>query len=243
MPTVQILGDCWDTISGCTRISAGCAHCYAERFTSWINRMGTSEKYAAGFARVVCHEDWLDMPLRRRKAKTYFVNSMSDTFHADVPDEFIHRIFDVMNRSPKHNFQILTKRPERMLAMDLDWSGNIWAGVSVERHDYAHRIGTLRQVPARLKWIMFEPLVGPVGEMNLEGIDWAIVGGESGHQFRPMETDWVRDIRDQCAAAGVKFVFKQYAGRAPAKLGRDLDGVLWDQRPEPLKPLSVPDGC
>mgnify|MGYP001377394179 CR=1 FL=1 len=229
---VQILGDCWDTVTGCTKVSAGCKHCYAERFTDWMIRLGKA-KYEAGFHQVVCHDYVLDVPIHRKKAKTYFVNSMADTYHQDVPIEFIQRIFQVMNQCPQHTFQVLTKRSERMVevAPSLEFSGNIWQGVSVERADCLYRIDHLRQMPARIKFIMFEPLVGRIGKLDLTGIDWVIVGGESGNGWRPMETDWVREIRDQCVDAGVKFVFKQYAAKKPEPLGRFLDGVVWDERP------------
>ena len=233
---VQILGDAWDTITGCTKVSAGCRDCYAEKFTGWINRMGNTDKYSAGFGVVKCHDDVLDVPRRRKKPKTYFVNSMADTFHKDVPDEFIRKLLDVMNACPQHTFQLLTKRSDRMvkLSSKLKYGDNIWQGVSVESCDYLHRIDDLRLVPARVRFIMFEPLISAVGKLNLDGIHWAIVGGESGggtDRFRLMNTQWVRAIRDQCIEAGVKFVFKQYAGKRPQDLGRELDGRIWDERP------------
>jgi protein gp37 len=233
---VQILGDCWDTITGCTKISAGCRECYVEKFTRWINRLDKTDKYSAGFAVVACHDDELDVPRKRKKPKTYFVNSMADTFHKDVPDGFIKKIFEVMNSCPQHMFQLLTKRSDRMaqLSVDLKYTDNIWQGVSVERQDYVHRIDDLRKVPARIRFVMFEPLVGSVGKLNLDGIHWIIVGGESGggsNKFRPMDVQWVREIRDQCVSAGVKFVFKQFSGKRPEQLGRLLDGKIWDERP------------
>ena len=233
---VQILGDPWDTVTGCTKISAGCRECYAEKFTGWINRMDNTDKYKAGFGVVVCHDDVLEVPTKRTKAKTYFVNSMADTFHEDVPNEFIKKIFDVMNKCPRHTFQLLTKRSDRMAQSGGKWlyTDNIWQGVSVERSDYVHRIDDLRKVPAKVRFIYFEPLIGAVGKLNLDGIHWAIVGGESGggtNNFRPMDIEWVRSIRDQCVSAGVKFVFKQYAGKRPEGLGRELDGKTWDERP------------
>lgn len=230
--TVQILGKPWDSISGCTKISAGCKHCYAERFTDWMIEL-KKKKYEAGFHKVVCHESDLEMPRKRKKAETYFVNSMSDTFHEDVPIEFIQKIFTVMNERPQHTFQVLTKRTDRMLelAPQLNYSDNIWQGVSVERADFVYRIDDLRNSPARIKFIMFEPLLGSLGKMNLEGIDWAIVGGESDKGWRKMNVEWAREIRDQCVDAGVKFVFKQYAAFKPEPLGRMLDDQLWDERP------------
>jgi protein gp37 len=233
---VQILGDCWDTVSGCTKISAGCRECYAEKFTGWMNRLGNTDKYTAGFGVVVCHDDWLDVPLKRRKPKTFFVNSMADTFHKDVPDDFVKKIFNVMNDCPQHTFQLLTKRSDRLvtLAPALSWTDNIWMGVSVEDGKWVHRIDHLKQVGAKIRFVMFEPLIGSVGKLNFGGIHWAIVGGESGggtNKFRPMDVDWVREIRDQCVSAGVKFVFKQYAGKRPETSGRDLDGRVWNERP------------
>ncbi|WP_415878400.1 DUF5131 family protein [Methylomonas sp. TEB] len=229
---VDILGQEWDSISGCTKISAGCKHCYAERMTEWHLKKGTS-KYQAGFHKVVCHERELRVPLKRKTPQTYFVNSMADTFHKDVPLEFIQKLYKVMNDCPQHTFQVLTKRSDRMLetVTSLNYSENIWLGVSVEREDCVYRIEHLQQTPARIKFVMFEPLVGPVGTLDLTGIDWTIVGGESGDGWRKMEIDWVREIRDQCLSAGVKFVFKQFAGFNPEPLGRMLDGVLWDERP------------
>jgi protein gp37 len=201
-----------------------------------MNRLGNTDKYVAGFGVVKCHDSVLDVPRRRRKPKTYFVNSMADTFHKDVPDEFVKKIFDVMNSCPQHTFQLLTKRTERMVSLSsqMKYTDNIWQGVSVERQDYVHRIDDLRKVPAKVRFIMFEPLIGPVGTLDLTGIHWAIVGGESGggtNNFRPMDVTWVRQIRDQCVGAGVKFIFKQYAAQRPEELGKELDGQVWNERP------------
>lgn len=230
--TVQILGKPWDTITGCTKISVGCKNCYAERFTAQMIRF-KKQKYARGFHEVVCHDYVLNAPLKRKKPQTYFVNSMSDTFHDDVPLEFIQRIFDVMEQCPRHTFQLLTKRSERMLelAPHLNYGPNVWQGVTVESGRTAYRIQHLQQIPAAIRFVMVEPLVGPVGKLDLSGIHWVIVGGESGLNYRPFEHDWAREIRDQCIEAGVKFVFKQYSAVRPERLGRELDGVVWDQRP------------
>ena len=233
---VQVLGDCWDTITGCSKISAGCRECYAEKFTAWMNRLGNTKKYAAGFGVVTCHEDALEIPRRRKKPKTYFVNSMADTFHRDVPEDFIKRMFEAMNECNRHTFQVLTKRSDRMvqLSTQVKHTDNIWQGVSVENANYLHRIDDLRKVPAKIRFIMVEPFLGPLGIMDLSGIHWVIVGGESGNRtnrFRPMDVGWVREIRDQCVSAGVKFVFKQYAGKNPEELGRELDGRVWEERP------------
>lgn len=234
--SVQILGDCWDTITGCTKISAGCRECYADKFTKWINGMGQTDKYAAGFGVVKCHDDALATPKGKKKPKTYFVNSMADTFHDDVPDEFIGKIFEVMHECPQHTFQVLTKRSERMATLSsvLKYTRNIWQGVTVEGDDYRYRIDDLRKVPAAVRFVMAEPLLGPLKDMDLTGIHWVIVGGENGNgtnRFRPMDVDWVRDIRDQCISAGVKFCFKQFAGKRPEVAGRILDGTVWNERP------------
>jgi protein gp37 len=198
--------------------------------------MGKTDKYINGFNVVTCHDDVLETPRKARKGTTFFVNSMADTFHKDVPDEFIKKLFGVMNSCPQHTFQLLTKRSDRMVALSssVNYTANIWQGVSVENADVVSRMDDLRRIPAQVRFVMFEPLIGPVGKLDLTGIHWAIVGGESGNRtknFRPMDLDWVREIRDQCVKAGVKFVFKQHAGINPEDLGRKLDGVEWDERP------------
>jgi len=198
--------------------------------------LGNTDKYAAGFGVVKCHHKVLDIPRKRKKPKVYFVNSMADTFHQDVPNDFVKKIFEVMNECTQHTFQLLTKRSERMLSLvsELKYTDNIWQGVSVERGDYCHRIDDLRKVPATIRFIMAEPLLGPLNNLDLTDIHWLIVGGENGNgtnRFRPMDVAWVRDLRDQCTSAGVKFCFKQYAGSHPEKAGRLLDGKTWDERP------------
>jgi len=169
------------------------------------------------------------------KGEDVFRNQHGDTFHKDVPDEFVRKIFHVMSACPQHTFQVLTKRSGRMLALadQLNWTDNIWMGVSVESRAYLHRIEDLRRVPARIRFVMFEPLVGPLGNLNLDGVHWGIVGGENGNganRFRAMDPGWVREIRDQCVSSGVKFVFKQCAGKRAEQLGRELDGRVWDER-------------
>lgn len=221
----------WNPLTGCTKVSPGCKHCYAERMSKRLQAMG-SLKYAAGF-RLALHQDALDLPLRWTKPRTIFVNSMSDLFHRDVPAEFVGRVFDVMQRAHWHRFQVLTKRPERLVELDpnLPWSPNIWMGVSVESSRYAGRIDLLRRTGARTKFLSLEPLLGPLPSLDLNGIDWAIVGGESGPGARPMEEAWVVEIRDRCLASGVPFFFKQWGGAQKKRTGRLLQGRTWDEMP------------
>jgi len=221
----------WNPLTGCTKVSPGCKHCYAERLSGRLRAMG-SPKYANGF-RLTLHEQVLGLPLRWSKPRTIFVNSMSDLFHKDVPDDFVLQVFDVMGRAFWHRFQVLTKRPERLLELNpvLQWSPNIWMGVSIENQRYVHRIDLLRQTGARVKFLSLEPLLGPLPHLDLDGIHWAIIGGESGPGARPMEEAWVRDIRDRCLAAGVPFFFKQWGGVHKNRTGRLLDGRSWDEMP------------
>jgi protein gp37 len=186
----------------------------------------------------------LDVPLRWKKPRTIFVNSMSDLFHDDVPTDYIQRVFDVMNRANWHTYQILTKRSERLLELNplLEWQPHVWMGVSVENQKYVHRIDHLRKTAAQVKFLSIEPLLGPIPRLNLKQIDWAIVGGESGPGARPMAPEWVTDIRDQCVRAGVSFFFKQWGGVNKKKTGRELDGQTWDEMPaipQQRKPLVV----
>jgi protein gp37 len=221
----------WNPLTGCTKVSPGCKHCYAERLSRRLQAMGNA-KYANGF-RLTLHENALDLPLRWKKPRAIFVNSMSDLFHEQVPVDFVLRVFDVMRRAHWHRFQVLTKRPERLLELDplLQWQPNIWMGVSVENQRYAHRIELLRQTRAHVKFLSIEPLLGPLPSLDLRGIDWAIVGGESGPGARPMQETWVRDIRDQCVSADVAFFFKQWGGVQKHRTGRLLEGRTWDQMP------------
>jgi len=223
----------WNPVTGCTKVSPGCEHCYAERMSRRLQAMG-QPNYVNGF-KVNIHEHVLDMPLRWKKPKTIFVNSMSDLFHKEVPDEFIQRAFDVMNQAHQHQFQVLTKRSQRLLDLSpqLPWAENIWVGVSVENEDYTFRIDHLRQTNSHVKFLSLEPLLGPLGELDLAGIDWAIVGGESGPGARSMDPSWVIDIRNQCLDAGVPFFFKQWGGFNKKKAGRELEGRTWNQMPEP----------
>jgi protein gp37 len=222
----------WNPVTGCTKVSPGCRYCYAERMARRLQAMGCPN-YARGFDLTV-HEHALSLPAAWRRPRTIFVNSMSDLFHRDVPAEFIVRVFEVMKQAPQHTFQVLTKRSERLreLSALLAWPHNVWIGVSVESAEYAYRIRHLRDTSARVKFIFFEPLLGPIQDIDLAGIDWAIVGGESGPQARPMEPAWVATIRDQCIEAGVPFFFKQWGGRNKKKAGRVLDGRTWNGMPE-----------
>lgn len=221
----------WNPLTGCDKISPGCKHCYAERMALRLRAMGNA-RYANGFG-LSLHEDALETPLRWKRPQMVFVNSMSDLFHEEVPAEFIMRVFDVMRRAHWHRFQVLTKRSERLrdLGPSIDWPANVWMGVSVERADYAYRADDLRQVGASVRFLSLEPLLGPLPALDLRGIHWVIVGGESGPGARPMEEKWVLDIRDQCHAARVPFFFKQWGGFNKKKAGRVLGGRTWDQLP------------
>ncbi|MFP4500942.1 MAG: DUF5131 family protein [Candidatus Hydrogenedentota bacterium] len=221
----------WNPLTGCTKISPGCKYCYAERMAKRLKAMG-SPNYRDGFA-LRMHPHALGLPLQWKKPQTIFVNSMSDLFHKDVPVDYIQQVFDVMRQAHWHRFQVLTKRADRLaeVASALPWPANVWMGVSVENADYLPRIDHLRSVPAAVRFLSLEPLLGPLPGMNLAGMDWAIVGGESGPKSRVMAPDWVRDIRDQCLAARVPFFFKQWGGRNKKKAGRLLDGRTWDEMP------------
>lgn len=223
----------WNPVTGCTKISAGCRHCYAERMAIRLQAMG-QPAYTRGFE-VVLHPDKLRLPLEWKKPSTIFVNSMSDLFHEDIPDEFILEVFATMRRASWHRFQVLTKRADRLEELDdvIDWPSNVWMGVTVERADYVSRIDCLRRSGACVKFLSCEPLLGPLPGLDLAGIDWVIVGGESGPQSRPIEKAWVRDLRDQCTSADVPFFFKQWGGLNKKKAGRDLDGRTWSEVPRP----------
>lgn len=221
----------WNPLTGCTKISPGCTHCYAERMAFRLKAMG-QPNYANGF-KLTMHEHALELPLHWKTPQTIFVNSMSDLFHKDVPLDFIQRVFDVMGQAHWHRFQVLTKRSERLLELhsQLNWKPNIWMGVSVENLKYAFRIDHLRETGAHTKFLSLEPLLGPLPNLNLLGIDWAIVGGESGPGARPMDASWVIEIRDQCVAAQVPFFFKQWGGTNKKRAGRLLEGRTWDEMP------------
>ena len=233
----------WNPVSGCTKVSAGCAHCYAERMARRLQAAG-SAKYRDGFA-VRLHRDTLGLPLRWREPRLVFVNSMGDLFHEDVPEEFVRDVFDVMRRAHWHVFQVLTKRSARLLAIGsrLDWPANVWAGVTVENHDVLTRVDDLRRLEcATVRFLSLEPLLGPLDGLDLSGIDWVIVGGESGPQARPMRAEWVRAVRDLCHCEGVPFYFKQWGGRQRKRAGRLLDGRVWDEMPRPRLAVSPGPG-
>lgn len=221
----------WNPVTGCTKISPGCEHCYAERMAHRLQAMG-NPNYRNGF-QVTMHEHTLRIPESWRSPRMIFVNSMSDLFHEDVPVTFIQDVFEIMNRIDRHVYQVLTKRPERMLqlASNLSWSPNIWAGVTVETARYLERLDHLREVPVGVRFVSFEPLLGPMGDVNLADIDWVIVGGESGPGARHMKAEWAWLLRDRCLDAGVPFFFKQWGGVQKKKAGRLLEGRTWDQMP------------
>ena len=221
----------WNPLTGCTKVSPGCANCYAERMALRLKAMGNLN-YVNGFS-VTMHENVLELPLHWRKPQTIFVNSMSDLFHEDVPEEFIFRVFDVMCRAEWHCFQVLTKRSRRLfnLSQRLPWMPSIWMGVSVEDQNHTFRIDHLRGTGANVKFLSLEPLLGPISSLNLEAIDWVIVGGESGPRSRSMKESWVIDIRNQCQEANVPFFFKQWGGTNKKRAGRELEGRTWDEMP------------
>jgi len=228
---IEWTGSTWNPVTGCTKISSGCLNCYAERIARRLKAMG-QKNYRNGF-KVTCHRHTLEMPLRWKKPQMVFVNSMSDLFHKEVPDDFVLDIFSTMRQAQQHQYQILTKRVERLaeLSPELSWQENIWMGATVEAADYKYRIDYLRYTGAKIKFLSLEPLLGNLGELNLDEIDWVIVGGESGPGARPIEIDWVRNIREQCLARNVPFFFKQWGGVNKKKAGRLLDAKTWDEMP------------
>jgi protein gp37 len=221
----------WNPVTGCSKISPGCKFCYAERLAKRLQAMGQTN-YRNGFD-VTLQPQMLELPLRWKSPKRIFVNSMSDLFHDDVPLSYIRQVFSVMARAHWHQYQVLTKRAQRLkeLGPKLKWKPQIWMGVSVENESYLNRIDHLRQVEAHVKFLSLEPLLAPLGKINLWGIDWVIVGGESGPGARPVNPVWVTDIRDQCLHTGVPFFFKQWGGVMKKKSGRTLDGRTWDEMP------------
>lgn len=221
----------WNPTTGCNKVSAGCKFCYAEVMTRRLQAMGI-DKYKDGF-KIRTHEDALNAPRGWKSPKIVFVNSMSDLFHKDVPLDFIKKVFAIMNECPQHTFQVLTKRSDILLQYhkELNWTHNIWMGVSVEDARVKHRIDDLRKTTARVKFLSCEPLIGPLPKMNLKKIDWVIVGGESGRTPRPVDADWVLEIQDQCEKSKVAFFFKQWGGTNKKKAGRILNGKTYDQMP------------
>lgn len=222
----------WNPTTGCTKISSGCVNCYAEKMAMRLKAMGTP-KYANGF-KLILHEDCLSEPYSWKKPKVIFVNSMSDLFHEDIPFEFIEKVFKVMNENPQHIFQVLTKRAELLLEYSpkLNWTSNIWMGVTVENFEAKRRIDYLRQTTAAIKFLSCEPLISDLGKLNLENINWVIVGGESGPKSRPMKEDWVLDIFNQCKTIDIPFFFKQWGGVNKKKTGKELQGVIYQEMPE-----------
>jgi protein gp37 len=237
LSTIEWTEATWNPVTGCSKVSAGCLHCYAERMAARLQAMGQNN-YQNGFA-VTCHPQMLDMPKRWKKPRLIFVNSMGDLFHEQVPLEFVQQCFAVISDTPQHTYQLLTKRSERLaeFADALDWSMNLWMGVTVESQAEVKRIADLRRVPAAIRFLSIEPLLGPIEELDLSGIHWVIVGGESGPKARPMKEEWVMAIRDRCLQEDVPFFFKQWGGVRKKATGRMLDGRTWDAMPERL-PLS-----
>lgn len=224
----------WNPITGCNKISPGCKHCYAERMAMRLRAIG-HPNYVNGFE-LTLHEHLLERPLEWKKPQVIFVNSMSDLFHEEVPFDFIQKIFDVMQQAHWHHFQVLTKRSKRLYELDsqIEWPENVWMGVSVENEKHTIRIDQLRETRARIKFLSLEPLLGPLKNLNLQGIDWVIVGGESGPGARPIIEEWVTDIRDQCLVLNVPFFFKQWGGTRKKKNGRVLQGRTWNEMPVSL---------
>ena len=229
--TIEWTESTWNPLTGCTKISPGCKYCYAERMSKRLKAMGQGN-YKKGF-KLSVHTHTLEAPLKWKKPQTIFVNSMSDLFHEKTPDNFIARVFDVMTQADWHRFQVLTKRSERLskLASQLPWRSQVWMGVSVENQDYVYRIDHLRSTGAKIKFLSLEPLIGPISNLNLNGIDWVIVGGESGPGSRPMNPSWVIDIKNQCLKKKVPFFFKQWGGFNKKKNGRMLEKRTWDEMP------------
>ncbi len=228
---IEWTGSTWNPVTGCNKISAGCQHCYAERMALRLQAMGVP-KYRNGF-NVTLHPSVLEEPLKWKRPRVVFVNSMSDLFHDQVPFEYVERVFDTMRRAEQHIFQILTKRSKRLLKLNnkLNWPDNVWMGVTVENQHYTYRIDDLRQTSAKIKFLSLEPLLTPIRELNLYMIDWVVVGGESGPGARPMKEQWVLDIKLRCHKQSVPFFFKQWGGVNKKKAGRLLEGKTWDEMP------------
>lgn len=229
--TIEWTEATWNPVTGCTRVSPGCAHCYAETFAErWRGVPG--HPYEQGFDLKLWPRR-LEAPYQWKRPRLVFVNSMSDLFHEDIPEDFIRQVFAVMADVPRHTFQVLTKRHERLadLSRSLPWPPNVWMGVTIENRRFVHRADFLRQVPAAVRFVSAEPLLGPLTGFDMSGLDWIIGGGESGPRHRPVKIDWLRSLRDQCVAENVPFFFKQWGGYRPKTGGRLLDGEIWDQMP------------
>ena len=226
----------WNPVTGCTKVSPGCKYCYAERLAQRLQAMG-QPNYRHGFA-LTLQPQLLEAPLRWRKPQTIFVNSMSDLFHDEIPLQYIQQVFAVMRQAHWHRFQILTKRATRLARLNqyLEWPPNVWMGVSVENARYLARVDELRRAHAHVRFLSLEPLLGPLGHFDLTGIDWVIVGGESGPQARPMASEWVLEIRDHCLRSRVPFFFKQWGGTNKKRAGRLLEGRTWDEMPKKGRP-------
>jgi len=229
----------WNPVTGCTKVSQGCKYCYAERLANRLQLMGV-KRYSNGF-KVTLHEDMVDLPAKWKKPSIIFVNSMSDLFQEEVPLDFIKNVFHTMERTPHHVYQILTKRSKRLkeVANELDWPFNVWMGVSVEDARVLHRIFDLQEVPSKVRFLSCEPLIGPLNNLPLKGIDWVIVGGESGPKARHMKKEWVESILAQCREAKVDFFFKQWGGVRKHLTGRKLNGQTYDEMPLAKNNLSA----
>lgn len=225
----------WNPVTGCTKLSHGCKFCYAERMSKRLQAMGVN-KYRNGFS-ITTHASVLEEPLKWKKPRLVFVNSMSDLFHQSVPSDFILDVFKIMNQVPQHTFQILTKRPSRVVVLDskLNWTPNIWLGTSIESERWLERLTQLKATSAQTRFLSLEPLLGPLPNLDLTNIDWVIVGGESGPGARPMQADWVRGIRDNCINQKIPFFFKQWGGVFKKRTGRTLDNKIWEQMPDPKR--------
>ena len=233
----------WNPTTGCDRISSGCDHCYALTLAKRLKAMGNPKYQVDGDPRtsgpgfgVQMHPESLDVPRRWASPRVVFVNSMSDLFHARITEDFIRRVFDVMAETPHHTYQVLTKRPRRLarLAPTLPWPANVWMGVSVEDSSESWRVDELRKVPAAVRFISAEPLLGPLGGLDLGGVDWVIAGGESGPRWRPVEPEWIEELHERCTHVGAAFFFKQWGGRTPKANGRTLGGRTYDEMPTPV---------
>jgi protein gp37 len=233
--TIEWTEATWNPVTGCTKVSTGCKHCYAERLAMRLCLMG-QPRYENGF-RLTLHYDALTTPLSWKKPMLIFVNSMSDLFHEDVPTDFILKVFDLMRRASWHQFQILTKRSQRLAELDhiIEWPDNVWMGVTIENADYSFRLDDLRNTGAHVKFLSLEPLLGPIIDLNIADIQWVIVGGESGPNARPLREEWVISMRDQCRLTGVPFFFKQWGGPNKKAAGRTLQGNIWAEYPPQMR--------